>query len=42
MECKKSIHPPLKQAVSILEKLAEAEVFEVRLFGGEFFVYPYW
>jgi len=28
--------------MSILDRLAEAEVFEVRLFGGEFFVYPYW
>jgi len=28
--------------ISILDKLAEAEVFEIRLFGGEFFVYPYW
>ncbi len=42
MECKKLSHPLLKQAMSILDKLAEAEVFEVRLFGGEFFVYPYW
>jgi len=42
MECKKLSHPPLNQATSILDKLAEAEVFEVRLFGGEFFVYPHW
>ena len=42
MECKKSSHTPLKRVMSILDKLAEAEVFEVRLFGGEFFVYPYW
>jgi len=42
MECKKLEHPPLKQATSILDKLAEAEVFEVRMFGGEFFVYPRW
>ncbi|MFH1000041.1 MAG: radical SAM protein [Bacteroidota bacterium] len=42
MECKKQDHPPLKHATSILDKLAEAEVFEVRMFGGEFFVYPYW
>jgi len=39
---KKLNHPPLKQVISILDKFAEAEVFEVRLFGGEFFVYPYW
>jgi len=42
MECKKLIHPPLKQARSILDKLSEAEVFEIRLFGGEIFVYPHW
>jgi len=42
MECKKLNHSPLKRVMSILNKLAEAEVFEVRLFGGEFFVYPYW
>lgn len=42
MGCKQLSHPPLEQVLSILDKLAEAEVFEVRLFGGEFFVYPYW
>jgi len=42
MECRKLSHSPLKRVMSILDKLAEAEVFEVRLFGGEFFVYPYW
>ena len=42
MKYKKLSHPPLKRIMSILDKLAEAEVFEVRLFGGEFFVYPYW
>jgi len=41
-EYKKLKHPSLNHAKSILDKLAEAEVFEVRLFGGEFFVYPYW
>jgi len=40
--CKKVGHPSLKQVMSILDKLVEAEVFEIRLFGGEFFVYPYW
>jgi len=34
MECKKLSHSPLKRVISILDKLAEAEVFEVRLFGG--------
>lgn len=42
VECKKINHPPLKQVKLILDKLAAAEVFEVRLFGGEFFVYPNW
>jgi MoaA/NifB/PqqE/SkfB family radical SAM enzyme len=41
-EYKKLIHPPLKRVMLILDKLAEAEVFEVRMFGGEFFMYPYW
>lgn len=35
-------HPPISQVVSILKEIARAEVFEVRLFGGEFFVYPQW
>ena len=42
MGCKQLSHPPLDRVFSILDKLAEAEVFEVRLFGGEFFVYPFW
>ena len=41
-ECLKLKHPPLSQAIKILNALAEAEVFEVRLFGGEFLTYPYW
>lgn len=35
-------HPPLKHVKNILGKIAEAEVFEVHLFGGEFFTYPQW
>jgi len=42
MECEKLSHPSFEQVTSILDKLAEAEVFEVRMFGGEFFVYPHW
>ncbi|MBN2197619.1 radical SAM protein [Candidatus Wolfebacteria bacterium] len=42
VECKKINHPPIERVVRILDQLAKAEVFEVRLFGGEFFVYPYW
>lgn len=42
MECKKLEHPSLKTVMSILDELARAEVFEVRQFGGEFFVYPHW
>lgn len=41
-ECKNLQHPPLSQVKSILDALAVAEVFEVRLFGGEFFTYPAW
>ncbi|MCK4520739.1 radical SAM protein [Candidatus Parcubacteria bacterium] len=42
VECKRMEHPSLNQVKSILDALAKAEVFEVRLFGGEFFIYPYW
>jgi len=42
MECSNAGHPSLDQVVAILKELARAEVFEVRLFGGEFFTYPYW
>lgn len=35
-------HPPLEQVFRILDELAKAEVFEIRLFGGEPFSYPYW
>lgn len=35
-------HPSLSLVISILDKLAAADVFEVRLFGGEFFIYPHW
>ncbi|MDO8266064.1 MAG: radical SAM protein [Candidatus Saccharibacteria bacterium] len=35
-------HPPLKKVFRILDELSRAEVFEIRLFGGEFFSYPYW
>lgn len=41
-ECTDREHPSLEQVTAILKKLAEAEVFEVRLFGGEFFTYPHW
>jgi len=40
-ECKKLEHPSLSHVKLILDKLAENEVFEVRLFGGEFFTYPH-
>jgi len=42
LECKKLKHSPLKRIKSILDELANAEVFEIRLFGGEFLTYPYW
>jgi radical SAM protein with 4Fe4S-binding SPASM domain len=40
--CKKNNHSPFPKVKSILDALHEAEVFEVRFFGGEFFIYPYW
>ena len=42
MGCDNKNHPPISQVTAILEELARAEVFEVRLFGGEFFIYPQW
>jgi len=36
------VHPPLNQVFEILNRLCEAEVFELGLFGGEFFFYPHW
>lgn len=35
-------HPPFSQVKKILNALKQAEVFEVRLFGGEFFTFPHW
>jgi len=42
MGCHSIKHPSINQVITILKELAKAEVFEVRLFGGEFFTYPYW
>ncbi|MBU4360695.1 radical SAM protein, partial [Patescibacteria group bacterium] len=42
VDCRKLKHPPLSRALQILDALALAEVFEVRLFGGEFLIYPHW
>lgn len=41
-KCLKLKHPPLSRTTRILDSIAEAEVFEVRFFGGEFFIYPKW
>jgi radical SAM protein with 4Fe4S-binding SPASM domain len=41
-ECRQLDHPTLPKVMTILDELAKAEVFEVRMFGGEYFVYPYW
>ncbi|MFH1611845.1 MAG: radical SAM protein [bacterium] len=41
-ECQNINHPSLSQVKAILAELSKAEVFEVRLFGGEFFIYPQW
>lgn len=35
-------HPPFEHVRKIIDELARAEVFEIRLFGGEFFCYPHW
>lgn len=35
-------HPPLDRVTAILNELSKAEVFELGLFGGEFFFYPSW
>lgn len=35
-------HPAIETVRQIIEELAAAEVFEIRLFGGEFFTYPEW
>jgi len=35
-------HPSINHVKNILDKIAEAEIFEVHLFGGEFFIYPHW
>ncbi len=40
--CKRLRHPRLKTIFRIVDELARAEVFEVRLFGGEFFSHPQW
>jgi len=40
-ECK-LLHPCISQVKHIIDELAKAEVFEIRLFGGEFFTYPKW
>ena len=35
-------HPSFEQVCLIIDELVRAEVFEIRLFGGEFFTYPRW
>lgn len=35
-------HPKLDQVLRIIDELVKAQVFEIRLFGGEFFCYPHW
>lgn len=41
-DCEMPKHPSLATVFSILEALAKAEVFQICLFGGEFFTYPHW
>jgi len=40
--CSNLKHPSLDQLKAIVDELHRAEVFEIRLFGGEFLTYPYW
>lgn len=40
-ECRLT-HPSLEQVRKIIDELAKAGVFEIRLFGGEFFFHPEW
>lgn len=35
-------HPELHHVFRIIDELVKAQVFEIRLFGGEFFCYPHW
>lgn len=35
-------HPSLDQVIRIIDELHNAGVFEIRLFGGEFFTFPKW
>ena len=41
-DCSHLEHPSIAKIKAILDALSAAEVFEVRMFGGEFFVYPHW
>ncbi|KKT30990.1 MAG: Radical SAM domain protein [Microgenomates group bacterium GW2011_GWC1_44_10] len=40
-ECKLK-HPSLAHVLRIIDEIEKAGVFEIRLFGGEFFSYPKW
>lgn len=35
-------HPSLEHVLRIVDEIRKAEVFEIRLFGGEFFTFPQW
>lgn len=35
-------HPPLSRILRIVDEIDKAGVFEIRLFGGEFFSFPKW
>jgi len=41
-KCQAPPHPSLDKLKMIINELTRAEVFEVKLFGGEFTFYPYW
>ncbi len=40
--CGEAQDPDLENLKRIIDELSKAEVFEVKLFGGEFMVYPHW
>lgn len=40
--CSNLEHPPLNRLFRIIDELRKAEVFQIKLFGGEPFFYPHW
>lgn len=40
--CKNLKHPSLENVFRLIDEIVKAQVFEIRLFGGEFFTFPQW